>query len=338
MKKLLFTIILCLFGINAYPAQFLFKTVKPSGGDYTTLEACMNANEQDLTGDGWFDVEIDGDWSGGADTTAVAIHNYTTTSDDYVSITTATAARHLGVWSTSYYIHSWALRWNGDSGFGISSDNIYVDGIQISVDGGSSYNYASGICVGDDNRVSNCIIKGIDTLDHSYGIAKDNSILWNNIIYAFLGSESSGIMLTWGQVGTLTAYNNTCFGNSAGITTKEASSVILYNNLCNNNSNDYILNRHDTDADNIAGPTDTSSPDNEWDNTNVVFTNETGGSENLHIAVADSSGAKGGGTVDPGSGLFSDDIDGNTRGATWDIGADEYVSEAVTFIPKIWIY
>jgi len=28
-------------------AEFLKKTVKPSGGDYTSLEACMNANEQD---------------------------------------------------------------------------------------------------------------------------------------------------------------------------------------------------------------------------------------------------------------------------------------------------
>jgi len=41
-------------------AEFLKKTVKPADGDYTSLEACMNANEQDLTGDGWFTVEIDG--------------------------------------------------------------------------------------------------------------------------------------------------------------------------------------------------------------------------------------------------------------------------------------
>ena len=39
-------------------ATQLLKTVKPSGGDYTSLEACMNANEQDLTAaDKYFDVE-----------------------------------------------------------------------------------------------------------------------------------------------------------------------------------------------------------------------------------------------------------------------------------------
>jgi len=48
-------------------AQYLYKVVAPSGGDYTSLEACLNANEQDLTGLGWFDIEITGNWRGGDD-------------------------------------------------------------------------------------------------------------------------------------------------------------------------------------------------------------------------------------------------------------------------------
>jgi hypothetical protein len=83
-------------------AEFLKKIVAPSSGDYTTLEACMNANEQDLTGDGWFTVEIDGTWSS-ADTSAVTIHNYTTTSSDYINIYTTAAARHDGKYDTGAY-------------------------------------------------------------------------------------------------------------------------------------------------------------------------------------------------------------------------------------------
>ena len=41
-------------------ATRLYKTVKPSGGDYASLEACLNANEKNLvTADQYFDVEID---------------------------------------------------------------------------------------------------------------------------------------------------------------------------------------------------------------------------------------------------------------------------------------
>ena len=74
-------------------ASRLYKTVKPSGGDYTTLSACVNANEKDLTSsDEYFDIEIDGDWtSTGADTTNVLFDTYTTDATRYINVyTTAT--------------------------------------------------------------------------------------------------------------------------------------------------------------------------------------------------------------------------------------------------------
>jgi len=48
---------------------------------------------------------------------------------------------------------------------------------------------------------------------------------------------------------------------------------------------------------------------------------------NFHLGNSD-TGAKGYGVSDPGSGLFSDDIDGETRSGSWDIGADDYQSGA----------
>ena len=85
-------------------ATQLKKTVKPSGGDYTSLEACMNANEQNLvTADKYFDVEIDGDWSGGNDTSHCTIHNYTTDVTRYINIYTTATAFHGGKPDTTKY-------------------------------------------------------------------------------------------------------------------------------------------------------------------------------------------------------------------------------------------
>src|SRR3990167_10661052 len=102
--KLTLALLLLLIPNVVWGATQLKKTVKPSGGDYTSLEACMNANEQDLVAaDKYFDVEIDGTWSS-ADTTAVTIENYTTDATHYINIYTTATARHLGAWSTNYYM------------------------------------------------------------------------------------------------------------------------------------------------------------------------------------------------------------------------------------------
>lgn len=55
-----------------------------------------------------------------------------------------------------------------------------------------------------------------------------------------------------------------------------------------------------------------------------TFTFVDAANNDFHLASTD-AGAKGYGIADPGSGDFSDDIDGQTRGATWDIGFDQYI-------------
>lgn len=61
-------------------------------------------------------------------------------------------------------------------------------------------------------------------------------------------------------------------------------------------------------------------------NVTFHFVDTVSADRDLHLAAGDDSGCVDGGTNDPGTGLFSDDIDGVTRSGTWDIGADEYVS------------
>ena len=59
-----------------------------------------------------------------------------------------------------------------------------------------------------------------------------------------------------------------------------------------------------------------------------TFTFVDAANNNFHLASTD-TGAKGFGVSDPGSGAFSDDVDGQTRGATWDIGFDQYVPPSI---------
>jgi hypothetical protein len=61
------------------------------------------------------------------------------------------------------------------------------------------------------------------------------------------------------------------------------------------------------------------------DRVSQTFTFVNAGASNWHLAEAD-TGAKDFGVTDPGSGAFSNDIDGEPRYGLWDIGADEYPS------------
>lgn len=62
--------------------------------------------------------------------------------------------------------------------------------------------------------------------------------------------------------------------------------------------------------------------------TSQTFTFVNAASGDYHLAEND-GGAKGFGTTDPGSGAFSDDCDGQTRSAPWDIGFDQYVAPII---------
>ena len=313
----------------------LLYDVSPAGA-YTTLSPAVNhaeANFHDLvTDEHYIDFEISGDWSGGADTTEVVVHNFDTDGfapgDNGIRIYTTGAARHKGKYSTSYYIldaspstSAWIL---------VSSPNVSIDGIQF-VHAGTGQDGATMIRFSDlvgNIRISNNIMKGnfssywedasIRALNNT-----GSSYLWNNIIYGF----NAGIYIDPSGDGSHNyVYNNTVYNCTiCGIELRTAHYVVI-NNICTTNGTaDYSLNSTlDAVADNIS--TDTSSPNDEWDSitlANIKFVSTTiDGTEDFHLQSG--SAAIDVGTSDPGSGLFSDDIDGVTRSGTWDIGADEY--------------
>ena len=314
---------------NAWAATQLKKTVCPSGCDYTALETCMNANEQNLvTADKYFDVEISGTWSS-ADTTAVTIHNYTTDSTRYINIYTTGNARHAGVYSTSKY-----RMYVKNGCISISGDNTYltIDGLIINVYAEEDYTWVgSGIsstAIPQITIKNNVIKRTGSTLGAvssgsgiSWGGATYGGVLkaYNNIIYSFAknGTAHDGLGIAFSQYnGTGYIYNNTIYNCDKGINQGNTSTGYTKNNIVQSSSNyDYSL--EDAGSNNL-------DDDGTGDITATLdFVSKTAGSEDFHLAASDTAAIDAGADL---SGTFTTDIDGTTRSGTWDIGADEYVA------------
>lgn len=324
MKKILLIILFLCFSTKCFSAQFLYKTVKPSGGDYTTLEACLDDNEQDLTGDGWFDIEIDGDWTGTADTTAVTVNNYTTTSDDYISIYTTGDARHDG---KRYGSKASAYHITGSSGNLLNSSVEYVTitGLQFFASWGVGYT----VVLNNQNILQESILKSNTGDANCYTTQEKTSYQMNNI-YIWTGSYSTGAIK--GYLSTMYVYNNVFDGISWG----DGPAIGCYDNTYHIVNNLgfrgaaalVFANAGGCSTYTTNGTDDASGSPDALDNMTYAdtFENVTGGSEDYHLK-------SGSAAIDVGtnlSGTFTGDIDGETRSGTWDIGVDETASAPPT--------
>ena len=307
-------------------ATQLKKTVKPSGGDYTSLEACMNANEQNLvTADKYFDVEIDGSWSI-ADTTNVTVHNYTTDATRYINIYATGTARHDGrvaaVSGRSNYIADLYIDNHGIS-------NVTYDGLEINHAGATFQNYFS-----DNLLFKNCIFRVASSEQGSHGInirlGSPSTMTIRNCI--FYGNTANWTIAIYHGEGTATiyCYNVTVYGwqcafsdtagtmvmkNCVGSARVSGSWNVHYYNGGTNFSSD--------STNNMSGDASTPEYNTYYDSTTPTYVNTGAGTEDFHLASNDTVAIAHGADL---SATFTDDIDGVTRSGTWDIGADEYVN------------
>lgn len=303
-------------------ATQLKKTVKPSGGDYTSLEACMAANQQDLVAaDKYFDVEIDGTWSS-ADTTICSVDTYTTDATRYINIYTTAAARHLGLFSTSYYVL--------EAGSGFSNSSMNISGSYVTVTGIQIYESYVGAgqptaisCGASTNIiVASCIIRGGSQVVQFYG-GSGTSTYRNCVLY---GSSGNGVLAdAYGSTQVMTFENCTFVACAATgmIRVGNRGSIVAKNVYCGGNVT--------ADYNNLTSMTTCASSDTTGTAglqsiaySTANLTNVTAGSENMHLVT-------GSALIDVGTDLsasFTVDIDGATRSGTWDIGADEFVAAA----------
>ncbi len=310
-------------------------TVKPSGGDYTSLNAVLTAESADLVA---LNRILYIECYAMQDTAPVSLTGFTTDADHYIRIYTPASERHQGKWDTSKY----RIETTGQA-INIAANYVRIEGLQIQVTA-SSGNNANGIKIWDvvgvgDIWISHCIIKGVlsGTVTYTDGIsnAPDTATvvrIFNNL---FLDWNRSGagtfIGGVYTSIGTAYYFNNTFINCYQGIY-RDGGSVIARNNLmysCNQPAGGVFDASTDYNATNngTMGYTVTGSG-NVHDRISQSFTFVDAANGDYHLAAGD-AGAKDHGVSDPGSGLYSDDIDGQARQTVWDIGADEYIASGM---------
>jgi hypothetical protein len=298
-------------------------TVRPSGGTYTTLAAAIagevtaNANLTAAGMNGILTISIEGDWSGGADTAAVNVTGFTTNASYYVNIVTDAANKAGTVWSTSKYRYI-------SGGFNITSAYTRVTGLQI----GNSLDYRECLKYVGGGIVDSCYIQGYvsGSTKRTVQCEAANSILSNSIVNC---KGQRGVNTSF--VNSFYIYNCIIINSSLyGISVDSGYTIYVKNCYSGNNA----------DADYYAAGTITYTTDYSEDGTGTTttatfstssgayFANVTAGSEDLAIGASSALIGVGTDLRADATWPFDYDIIGTTRGATWDVGAFEYVAPA----------
>ena len=309
------------------------KTIKASGGDYTTLTAWLNSLPATLT-----EPEIA--VVSAFDLVDVVFINKTTSAANYVEIKAATGDETTGVYGTTK-----ARLRNGSTGVNspirIASGHVRVHGLQI-------YNENSGLgtgpiaitgsVAGSDVRVYDNLLRDAQTAGSTYSFlataANLNLLAFNNVIYG-----ACRTMDTRGATSAL-LYNNIGWRTSAQLGFVCGSEATLINNYSGASAAGaecYWLTGTPTGSYNVSSDTTATAkfPTGSVNNIagSAVFANVTTGSEDFTHLSGSTALINAGTTV----ASVTTDIIGTARpqGAAYAIGAFEYASGGGGTAPAI---
>ena len=314
------------------------KTIKPSGGDYTSLSAWEAGRNANLITSGNIEVA---ECYAMSDTTAVVIDGWTTDAADYIKIYTPTSERHVGVWNTSKY----RLEVTGLVGSAaiINKESfVRIDGLQVSASqSSSSADVISTWSVDADNcelQFSNNILKGVSNTFgsgvYAYTGAHTGKVkIWNNIIYDLTTATGFGIYCSFNaSSANFYVYNNTVKNCGYGIYNQNATTPAkAYNTLisgCTTAGSGTWVAGTGYNATNNASMAYTVTGGATADRTSQTFSFV--GASDFHLTSGDAGARDYGIDLSADANLaFSTDIDAQTRSGSWDIGADEYIATGV---------
>jgi len=324
-------------------ATEVVKVIDPdmgSGYDYDSLFDWEAAQQGDLTGArDEIAVAKCRCTAGTADTTTVSIVGWTTSATQYIKVWTDTAEsyRHNGTYQTgnkyrivlanTYVVYMYLTNY------------IRFDGIQIYVSAGNgSYQtpvYIEGVAA-TNNRVefTNCIFRGHGGAYFSStmmlsGTGRENLNIINCVIYGFDPTESNsrGLVLSGA---TQNVYNTTVIGGYIGIQ-QTAGTVTAKNCYAGGQGLGGSYSGTITMTTCASGDTTGTAGLQSIALNTTNFTNVTAGSEDFHLPSGSALIGAATNLYNDAAYPFQTDIDGQDRGgaaASWDIGADEYVSAA----------
>lgn len=329
MRKIRSSMLFLFLLVSVASAANKTVTVKGSGGDYTTLQGALVGEQDNLVSNQRI-LTIECYASAAPDTTQVNTTglSYTVSPDYYINIYVPQSERHHGIWDESkYYVQ---LTNSMQFVITISIDYTRLDGLQARMVGESA-NYGSVYHIVTTNggvRFSNSIARGGENNVDFVSTSGGTNYMWNVVGYENSIGDGTGNFRFFSDLGSAIFYVYNCVSipNKPYISAFRRYSGTVYV------KNSYGLSQgpqdwppHGRSFEGIFTLTTTASNDS-WSDSNVgydnsVFTNITSGSEDYHLPL-------GSALIDVGTDLsatFTDDIDGQTRTAPWDIGVDEYV-------------
>lgn len=294
------------------------------GGSYSTMFAAEAALPATFTEAHTITTEGATD-----DTTAVTLIGYNPTATN--TLTIESLDDHQGVWNDDLYKLSVA---NGTV-LQITEHYVYLIGLQVELNSQNAnyqaviqsiYN-GSGPCYAE-----RCLFKGANNATYrsrGVNISKYGDIFYfyNCVFWNFdTTNSSSANNVFYGTNSPIYLYNCTVDGSRNTEHMVVTGSIYAVNTILVNPS---------TATSSVGGGWDVSSDYNASDLATVTGgTNDVGSASitfndaangDYHLVAGDTDVINAG-TNDPGSGLYSDDIDQVTRTGTWDIGADEFVA------------
>jgi len=293
------------------------KTIRASGGDYTTLSAWEAANQGDLVAADEVRVaECYNDWPSGL-VDSVTIDGSTTDATRYLKITVAVGHRHTGIPQTGFFMEK-SINWVGV--IGLSDPSCVLEWLDVentSATGSYGFHFAAEDCL-----IVDCIAKATVA---AYNFPLGASVRGVIGCLAYGTASAHGFWLeNWTIVPFYNCVATNCsigFYTSTGGTTRVFKNCVAYNNTTN-----WSIGAYDTvNSTNNATSSETDDAPGDSSVFGVVAADFVDAANNdFHLSA---------GSILRGAGVnlsadFTTDIDGDTWPSIgpWDIGFDYYVA------------
>jgi len=295
---------------------------------YSSLNAWEAAEQTNLVTDGDTHVVYCRASSGTADTTATVVGGWTTDATHYVTIeAAATDVAVKSSWDTARY-----RLYPTDPTYSLHLQCSHIRLVNLQV----GFNYSSGtlrkiiytnaIASGSDIRISGCRLLGENDLSGVIGFqvedADANIKFWNTIC-----EKTDWYGLRFTACATANVYNcivaHQDYSSGKGI--HQAQGTVTVKNTAVFDTRDDFDGTITVDycaSDDGDGTNAVAPSGSDWDN---EFTDSANGNYTLEAG----GNCEDGGTDDPGSGLYSTDMDGDSYTSPWSIGVDEITGGGV---------
>ena len=270
---------------------------------------------------------------GAAHTGTVTINGWTTSSSNYIDLKVAAGHRHAGVWDNTKFRMTpttFCIR--------VIAEHVRITGFQFYVAFTSGVTPTNQICIDIGNNFSagqvqlqECIIRSNSTSSGHTGIAlRTNSTLPSVIRNCVVYDWPTGISNPTGPL--IYVYNTTVHGCATGVSGSN-SEIVAKNVLVQDCTTACWSGTFHANCTNNASD-DNTAPGANAVNGEVTFVNEAG--DDFHLDSADTIARGNGSDLSADATFpFAGDIDGETRSAPWDIGADAVPAAATAALTGV---